>query len=161
MKRIEDCNFIGQRFGLLTIAASAGTTLNQTRAWLCRCDCGEERIFSISDLRRVTAKQKSCGCLTKTAGDTRRTYICFRSMHTRCSNPNDPRRWKNYGGRGIKVCERWSGKHGFKNFLADMGINPAGLSLDRFPDNDGNYEKSNCRWATPIEQRRNQERKNS
>jgi hypothetical protein len=57
-----------------------------------------------------------------------------------------------YGGRGITVCDRWLGEQGFENFLADMGTRPAGKTLDRFPDRDGNYEPANCRWATNIEQ---------
>lgn len=71
-------------------------------------------------------------------------------MQRRCRNPNATR-YERYGGRGIKVCERWKGEDGFANFLADMGERPDGKTLDRV-NNDGNYEPSNCRWATPLEQ---------
>lgn len=73
-------------------------------------------------------------------------------MLSRCYNSHEAG-FKNYGGRGIAVCERW---HSFKNFLADMGERPAGKTLDRFPNNDGDYEPGNCRWATPKEQKANQ-----
>ena len=69
-------------------------------------------------------------------------------MKARCANQNNGR----YGGRGIEVCVRWTS---FDNFLADMGERPSGTSIDRFPDNDGNYEPGNARWATPTEQARN------
>jgi hypothetical protein len=73
-------------------------------------------------------------------------------MRVRCSKPSNPE-WKNYGGRGIRVCQRWWGS--FENFLADMGEKPGPeYSIDRI-DNDGNYEPSNCRWATPKEQQAN------
>lgn len=72
-------------------------------------------------------------------------------MKTRCLNPRHVR-WEDYGGRGIKVCERWKK---FENFLADMGVRPEGMTLDRYPDADGNYEPGNCRWATGTEQRIN------
>lgn len=79
-------------------------------------------------------------------------YQSWQSMWTRCTNPNRPG-WKDYGGRGITVCERWKS---FDNFAQDMGERPPDTSLDRWPDNDGNYEPGNCRWATPKEQRANQ-----
>ncbi len=74
-------------------------------------------------------------------------------MLARCMNPKATG-YENYGGRGIMVCNRWSGADGFPNFLADMGPRPEGTTLDR-TDNDGNYEPGNCRWATKLEQARN------
>lgn len=79
------------------------------------------------------------------------TYQCWASMLQRCLNSGN-RNYPNYGGRGIKVCQRWLA---FGNFLADMGERPPGMSLDRYPDQNGNYEPGNCRWATPKEQMRN------
>lgn len=79
-----------------------------------------------------------------------KTYVSWRQMWMRCSNPN-VKQYQWYGARGIKVCDRWKD---FKNFYADMGNRPEGLTLDRI-DNDGDYEPSNCRWATQQEQQRN------
>lgn len=78
-------------------------------------------------------------------------YQVWASMKARCSNPK-VRKWSTYGGRGIKVCERWQE---FQNFHADMGPRPPGTTLDRYPNQDGDYEPGNCRWATHEEQHNN------
>jgi hypothetical protein len=78
------------------------------------------------------------------------TYITWRNMINRCTNPAIGRGWQYYGGRGIIVCDRWMS---FENFLADMGSRPEGLTLDRL-NSDSNYEPGNCRWATRSEQTR-------
>jgi len=83
-------------------------------------------------------------------------YHVWEGIKQRCLNPNR-RGYEYWGGRGITICERWLD---FENFYADMGPRPgAGYSIDRYPDNDGNYEPGNCRWATASEQQRNTRRR--
>jgi hypothetical protein len=81
------------------------------------------------------------------------TYASWADMLSRCRNPKG-KQWKDYGGRGIRVCRRWLK---FENFVADMGLRPKGRTLDRV-DNDRNYTPANCRWATRLEQQNNQRR---
>lgn len=127
-----------------------------------KCFCGEERILRIGHI--ISGKSKSCGCLraeTTTNRNTKhglrwtRLYNIWLGMKQRCNNPKHPR-YADYGGRGIKVCTRWN--NNFENFYNDMRQNYLDeLSIDRI-NNDGNYEPSNCRWATALEQRLNQKR---
>jgi hypothetical protein len=150
----------GQRFGMMTLVSPAGSK-NGLRMVLAKCDCGNIKIVPVTFLRNGTTK--SCGHLKLLMGyvNNRRhghsctglktiTYASWRGMMERCYR-RAHKSFKNYGGRGIRVCKRW---HTFDNFLADMGERPPGLTIDRI-NNSKNYSKANCRWATVKEQNRN------
>jgi hypothetical protein len=149
-------NITGQRFGRLLVLSFA--EIRQRKAhWLCRCDCGNERTFSGKHLR--TGHTTSCGCYKRANAskhaESQRPwtpeYRAWCDLRSRCNNPK-VKQYDDYGGRGISVCERWDD---YANFLADMGRRPSPAhSIDR-RDNDGNYEPSNCRWATKEEQMQN------
>ena len=151
----------GATFGRLTVIYELPEKRNARRG-LCRCICGNELLVGLTQLR--TGRTKSCGCLQReiTAsqikhGEGRRSgrtpeYRSWKGMITRCYNTKYPA-YERYGGRGISVCARW--RHSFVDFLADMGRRPSiAHSIDRI-DNNGNYEPSNCRWATPSQQSAN------
>lgn len=149
----------GQRFGRLMARWPCGFQGKHV-AWLCSCECGELKVVIRGNL--INGSTKSCGCLHRIFHVTHgasysRTYKSWISMKSRCSNKNLPcYRW--YGGRGIKFAKRW---RKFENFLADMGERPPTTSLDRFPDNDGDYKPGNCRWATPHQQMANKRKRRS
>lgn len=151
----------GARFGRLAVIRRAGSKLG-TSTWVCLCDCGQETVARANHLRR--GNTRSCGCLqieTRSAVHTKHgellggkfthEYRAWGHIKSRCNNQKHPR-YKDYGGRGIKVCERWAAS--FADFLTDMGRCPPGLTLDR-RDNDGDYEPNNCRWASDSEQSSN------
>ena len=151
---MERIDITGQRFGRWTVQGWAGTK------WRCLCDCGATNEVGGYQLREGLSL--SCGCLRKEQltrhGHARKrnrtpTYKTWYAMIQRCTNPKT-KQFKDYGGRGIKVCDEWLS---FDAFLRDMVECPAGNSLDRI-DNDAGYSKENCRWTTRAEQQRNQRR---
>lgn len=164
----------GMVFGRLTAVRRAPSDKHGNPRWLCKCQCGNSKELLVHNLRSGTTI--SCGCVlrheasirgqiygaitgaanvthghARTAAHTR-TYRSWRSMKQRCSVQTN-KSYKNYGARGIRVCDRWM--NSFEAFLEDMGERPPGNTLDRYPDNDGDYEPGNCRWATWEQQASN------
>lgn len=152
----------GIRFARLVALRPSGSSRAGGVSWLCRCDCGAEITCSGKNLR--SGNTKSCGCLNSqkvsernqsktTHGMTNTaTFTVWVNMKQRCTNPKH-NSYHRYGGRGIKVCERWM--HSFENFLADMGERPfPDAEIDR-KDNDGGYEPDNCRWVTSEQNKNN------
>lgn len=149
-------DLIGHVFERLTVLKfSRSHERSRASYWLCACSCGAQKEIKGASL--ANGSTRSCGCL-KVDEDRKnkhgmcgtKTYTTWDSMIQRCGNPKNTS-FKDYGGRGITVCERW---HTFANFLADMGEKPDGMQIDRERNNEG-YGPGNCRWATPLQNIRN------
>lgn len=152
----------GQRFGNWTVIEKRPNK-GKSVMWLCCCDCGTER--EVASTQLMCGASLSCGCkriktlkekFTKHGMTHTRLYEIYTSMLKRCFNEKSEA-YKRYGGIGITVCPEWLGEHGFENF-AEWSISHGyeeNLTLDRFPNQKGNYEPSNCRWATVKEQANN------
>jgi hypothetical protein len=150
----------GTVFGMLTIIREAESKKRAGAGWkrkfLTRCSCGNERIAFLEKLRNGMVH--SCGCaniksMLRHGMSHTPTHKVWAAMKARCTNPTC-RAFPGWGGRGIKIDKTWAT---FENFFADMGEKPPGRSLERI-DNNGDYTKKNCRWATPGEQSRNTRR---
>jgi hypothetical protein len=143
----------GERFGSWTVLARVDGD-NKGSLFLCACDCGTTKSIRGSHLaREQTRACRKCSARgrNKKHGMTGTpVYQAWQNMKDRCCNPKNPG-YADYGGRGIKVCDRWLA---FLNFYADMGDRPDGLSLDRI-DPNGDYEPANCRWADNFVQQQN------
>jgi hypothetical protein len=156
-------NLSGNRYGRWLVLSEAEPYKSPSGRyyimWNCICDCGNMKVVRTTGLTSNSAG-KSCGCLSAELTSERMTThsmsksrecTSYRAMKKRCYNPNDPS-YKDYGGRGIKVCDRWL--ISFDNFYNDMGSRPLYMTLDRI-NNDKDYTPENCKWSTKKEQQLN------
>lgn len=161
-------NLTDQKFGLLTVIKEAGRNKHRKVQWECQCDCGNTKVVTGSLLK--SGNTNSCGCFRRNQlikrntkhghskrGKSTATYHSWASMIQRCTNTND-QHYSSYGGRGVKVCDRWL--HSFSNFLEDMGEKPKGTELDKDIKGDGTfYSAKTCCWVTSADN--NRARKNT
>jgi hypothetical protein len=171
MKRIDITEYVGRKFGRLTILKEGEPVkYDKTimRKVLCKCDCGTEKEIDFNSIKG--GKSTSCGCFNREhakkihtkhgmamleTGVRHPDYCIWMKIKSRCLNPND-KSYKNYGGRGIQVCDRW--KESFELFIKDMGWRPnKNYSIERI-NYDGNYCPENCKWIHKSEQTKNTRR---
>lgn len=156
-------DLVGKKFGRWTVLSFCCQDKNKNSRWKCICECGNEALVLRWSL--MSGSSKSCGCLNRDVhsalakhgqskrGNPTAEYTAWAHMKQRCRNPEN-KQYYQYGGRGITVCDRWFDS--FEAFFEDMGKKPSpDHSLDRFPNNNGNYESGNCAWRTIPEQNRN------
>lgn len=155
----------GQRFGRLIVIAKTDKRASGCVMWKCVCNCGN--ITEVRSDKLKSEHTQSCGCLQRervieastthghrSGGKFSPTYVSWVGMKQRC-NDSKKDNYKYYGGRGIIICDEW--QTSFVDFLNDMGERPVGKTIDRI-DPNGNYERSNCRWATMSQQYMNKRR---